>query len=209
MAEIRINAEPRTEFGKGFARRARAAGKIPAVVYGHGESVQHVLLPGHELMIALRTANVLFNLHVNGTSQLALPKDVQRDPVKRTLEHVDLILVRSGEKVTVDVPVITVGEVVTGTVLDQSMNTISVLTEATHIPTGFEVSVDKKDEGYQVFARDVVLPEGVELAGDPDQLVLQVTVTRGELAEGETAEGAEGATGEGAENGENGDNGSE
>ena len=196
MSEIRISAEPRTEFGKGFARRARAAGKVPAVVYGHGEAVQHVFLPGHDLMIALRTPNVLLNLDLDGKSQLALPKQVQKDPVKRTLEHVDLLLVRRGEKVTVDVPVTTTGEVVTGTVLDQPLSSISVLAEATHIPTGFEVDVDKKDEGFQVFARDIELPNGVELAGDPDQLVLHVTVTRAEVseeAEGGEAEGAEAA----------------
>jgi large subunit ribosomal protein L25 len=203
MSEIRISAESRTEFGKGFARRARMAGKVPGVVYGHGESVQHILLPGHDLMIALRTPNVLLNLDIDGKSQLALPKDVQKDPVKRTLEHVDLLLVRRGEKVTVDVPVTTVGEVVTGAVLDQSMNNISVLAEATHIPTGFEVDIEKKEEGFQVFARDIELPNGVELAGDPDQLVLAVTVTRAELAEEAEAEEAEGAeAAEGAAEGE-------
>jgi large subunit ribosomal protein L25 len=202
MAEIRINADERTEFGKGFARRARAAGKIPGVVYGHGEPVRHVFLPGHDLMIALRTPNVLLNLEFgDGKSQLALPKDVQKDPVKRTLEHVDLLLVRRGEKVTVDVPVTTVGEVVTGAVLDQPLTSVSVLAEATHIPTGFEVDVDRKEEGFQLFARDLELPKGVELVTDGEQLVLHVTVTRAEVAE-EAAEGeaaVEGAEGEAAE----------
>lgn len=195
MAEIRINAEERTEFGKGFARRARAAGKIPGVVYGHGESVRHVLLPGHDLMIALRTPNVLLNLEFgDGKSQMALPKDVQKDPVKRTLEHVDLLLVRSGEKVTVDIPITIVGEVVGGAVLDHSLNNLTVTAEATHIPTGIEVDVDRKEEGFQLFARDLALPPGSELVTDGDQLVLQVVVTRAEAA----AEGAEGA-GEAAE----------
>ena len=195
MAEIRINAEERTEFGKGFARRARAAGKIPGVVYGHGESVRHVLLPGHDLMIALRTPNVLLNLEFgDGKSQMALPKDVQKDPVKRTLEHVDLLLVRSGEKVTVDIPITIVGEVVGGAVLDHSLNNLTVTAEATHIPTGIEVDVDRKEEGFQLFARDLALPPGSELVTDGDQLVLQVVVTRAEAA----AAGAEGA-GEAAE----------
>ena len=197
MAEIRINAEERTEFGKGFARRARAVNKIPGVVYGHGESVRHVLLPGHDLMIALRTSNVLLNLDFgDGKAQLVLPKDVQKDPVKRTLEHVDLLLVRRGEKVTVDVAVTTVGEVVGGVVLDQPLTSVSVLAEATHIPTAFEVDIEKKEEGFQLFARDLVLPDGVELLTDGDQLVLHVTATRAEVAEeaaeGEAAEGAEG-----------------
>jgi large subunit ribosomal protein L25 len=205
MAEIRISAEDRTEFGKGFARRARAVNKIPGVVYGHGESVRHVLLPGHDLMIALRTPNVLLNLEFgDGKTQLALPKDVQKDPVKRTLEHVDLLLVRSGEKVTVDIPITVTGEVVTGAVLDHSLNNLTVTAEATHIPTGIEVDVDRKEEGFQLFARDLELPAGSELVTDGDQLVLQVVVTRaevseeaaegeGEAAEGETAEGAEDA----------------
>jgi large subunit ribosomal protein L25 len=199
MSQIRISAESRSEFGKGFARRARAAGKIPGVVYGHGESVSHVLLPGHDLMIALRTPNVLLNLDFgDGKSQLTLPKQVQKDPVKRTLEHVDLLLVRSGEKVTVDIPITVTGEVLGGAVLDQSLNNLTVTAEATHIPTGIEVDVDRKEEGFQLFARDLELPPGSELVGDPDQLVLQVVVTRAELAEG-AEEGAEGeAAGQGA-----------
>lgn len=205
MSEVRINAETRTEFGKGFARRARAAGKVPAVIYGHGESVRHVTLPGHDLMIALRTPNVLLNLDFgDGKTELTLPKQVQKDPVKRTLEHVDLLLVRRGEKVTVDVPITVTGEVIGGAVLDQSLNNLSVLAEATHIPTGFEVDVDRKEEGFQLFVRDLELPQGVELVSDGDLLVLQVVVTRAEVAE-EAAEGAEGeesAEGEGAEGGE-------
>ncbi|MBS2536196.1 50S ribosomal protein L25/general stress protein Ctc [Catenulispora sp. NF23] len=194
MAEIRLSAEDRTEFGKGFARRARAVNKIPGVVYGHGEPVRHILLPGHDLMIALRTSNVLLSLDFgDGSTQLVLPKDVQKDPVKRTLEHVDLLLVRQGEKVTVDVAVTPVGEVVTGAVLDQPLTSVSVLTEATHIPTSFEVDVEKKEEGFQLFARDLQLPAGVELLTDGDQLVLHVAATRGEVSE----EAAEAADGEG------------
>jgi large subunit ribosomal protein L25 len=202
MAEIRINAEDRTEFGKGFARRARATGKIPGVVYGHGEPVRHVLMPGHDLMIALRTPNVLLSLEFgDGKTQLALPKDVQKDPVKRTLEHVDLLLVRSGEKVTVDVPVHVTGEVVGGAVLDQPLSSVSVLAEATHIPAGIEVDVDRKEVGFQLFAKDLELPTGVELVTDGEHLVLQVSESRGEIAE----EAAEGAEAEGAAEGEGGE----
>ena len=201
MSEIRISAEPRTEFGKGFARRTRAAGLVPGVIYGHGEPVRHVSLPGHDLMIALRTPNVLLNLSFSdGTSQLALPKVVQKDPVRRTLEHIDLLLVRRGEKVTVDVPVTTTGEVVPGTVLEQQLTSVSVETEATHIPAAFEVDVDRKDVGFQLFARDLELPRGVELVGDGDLLVLQVTESRAEVAE-EAEEAAEGET-EGEESAE-------
>lgn len=199
MSQIRISAEDRTEFGKGFARRARAVNKIPAVVYGHGEPVRHILLPGHDLMIALRTPNVLLNLEFgDGKAQLVLPKDVQKDPVKRTLEHVDLVLVRSGEKVTVDIPITVTGEVVGGAVLDHSLNNLTVTAEATHIPTGIEVDVDRKEEGFQLFVRDLELPAGSELVTDGDQLVLQVVVTRAEVSE-EAAEGEADAEGEAAE----------
>lgn len=203
MSEIRISAEPRTEFGKGFARRARAAGKVPGVIYGHGEPVRHVVLPGHDLMIALRTPNVLLNLSFDdGSTQLALPKAVQKDPVRRTLEHVDLLLVRRGEKVTVDVPVTTTGEVVQGTVLEQQINNVSVLAEATHIPTGFEIDIDKKDSGFQFFVRDLELPRGVELFTDGDLLVLQVTESRAEVAEGAEESAAEGGAAEESAEGE-------
>ncbi|ACU69125.1 ribosomal 5S rRNA E-loop binding protein Ctc/L25/TL5 [Catenulispora acidiphila DSM 44928] len=199
MSQIRISAEDRTEFGKGFARRARAVNKVPAVVYGHGEPVRHILLPGHDLMIALRTPNVLLNLEFgDGKAQLVLPKDVQKDPVKRTLEHVDLVLVRSGEKVTVDIPITVTGEVVGGAVLDHSLNNLTVTAEATHIPTGIEVDVDRKEEGFQLFVRDLELPAGSELVTDGDQLVLQVVVTRAEVSE-EAAEGEGDAEGEAAE----------
>jgi large subunit ribosomal protein L25 len=204
MPDINILADTGRPTGSGAAGRLRAAGKIPAVVYGHGESVSHVLLPGHDLMIALRTPNVLLNLDFgDGKNQLTLPKQVQKDPVKRTLEHVDLVLVRSGEKVTVDIPITITGEVVGGAVLDQSLNNLTVTAEATHIPTGVEVDVDRKEEGFQLFARDLELPAGSELVTDPDQLVLQVVVTRAELAEGaeEAAEG-ESAGGEGGGAGE-------
>ena len=135
MSEVRIAAEPRTEFGKGAARRTRRAGKVPAVLYGHGTDPRHISLPGHELMLALKSANVLLRLQgLDGGDELALPKDVQRDPLKGFLEHVDLIVVTRGEKVTVEVPVQLTGDIAPDGMLDQQMIQVSVEAEATHIP---------------------------------------------------------------------------
>jgi large subunit ribosomal protein L25 len=175
VSEVRITAEPRSEFGKGAARRTRRAGKVPGVLYGHGTDPQHISLPGHELMLALKTPNVL--LVVSGLADgdsLALPKDVQRDPLKGFLEHVDLLLVKRGEKVTVDVAVLAVGDVKSGQ-LQQELTTISVEAEATHIPTEINVDVAVLPEGSVVLAKDLDLPRGTTLAGDPEALVLQIT----------------------------------
>jgi len=175
VPEVHISATSRTEFGKGAARRERRAGRVPAVLYGHGTRPRHVSLPGHDVLMALRTPNVLIRLDgLSGGSELALPKAVQRDPIKGTVEHVDLILVRRGEKVTVDVPVILSGEVVADGLLDQQLVQISVEAEATAIPPGIEVSVDGMEVGASVHARDLVLPRGVTLAEEPDILVLHV-----------------------------------
>ena len=175
MPEVHISATSRTEFGKGAARRERRAGRVPAVLYGHGTRPRHVSLPGHDVLMALRTPNVLIRLDgLSGGSELALPKAVQRNPIKGTVEHVDLILVRRGEKVTVDVPVILSGEVVADGLLDQQLVQISVEAEATAIPPGIEVSVDGMEVGASVHARDLVLPRGVTLAEEPDILVLHV-----------------------------------
>ena len=175
MAETKLSAEKRSEFGKGAARKIRRASKIPAVVYGHGEAPIHVTLPGHETMIALRASNVLLSIDLEGESHLTLPKDVQRDPIKGFIEHVDLLVVRRGEKVTVDVALHLTGEPAPGTVVQQELTTISVDAEATHIPTAFEVSVEGREAGSHIAASDVPLPEGVTLAGDPEQLVVVVT----------------------------------
>ncbi|KAA9375233.1 50S ribosomal protein L25/general stress protein Ctc [Microbispora cellulosiformans] len=199
MSEVRIAAELRDEFGKGAARKIRRANKVPAVLYGHGTDTKHLTLPGHELLLALRTPNVLIRLHGEGVDEIALPKGVQRDPIKGFLEHVDLLLVKRGEKVVVEIPVTVVGETNGSAIVDQPLNTLSVETEATHIPTGVEVDVDGKEEGYIVHAADLKLPEGTTLAGDPEALVLQVIGApsaglpeEGEAAaEGETAEAAE------------------
>jgi large subunit ribosomal protein L25 len=175
VPEFHIAASPRTEFGKGAARRERRANRVPAVLYGHGTETRHVSLPGHEVLLAMRTANVLIRLEgLPGGSELALPKAVQRDPIKGTIEHVDLILVRSGEKVTVEVPINVTGEVAPDGLLDQQLVQISVECEATHIPPGVDVDVEGMPIGEAVYARDLHLPHGVTLAQEPDVLVLHV-----------------------------------
>ena len=175
MPEVRIAAEPRTEFGKGPARRMRRAGRVPAVLYGHGTDTRHVTLPGHDLLMALKTPNVLIQLDgLPGSSQLALPKAVQRNPIKGLIEHVDLILVRRGEKVTVEVPVQVTGEVGPGGLLDQQMVRIAVEAEATRIPQAIEVDVEGMEIGAAVHAGELNLPEGATLVAEADALVLHV-----------------------------------
>jgi large subunit ribosomal protein L25 len=191
--EVVITAEPRAEFGKGAARKVRRQSKVPVVLYGHGTDPQHLTLPGHELLLALRTPNVLIRLQ-GASTELALPKGVQRDPIRGFLEHVDLILVRSGEKVTIDIPVTIVGEVADG-ILDQQLVSISVESEATHIPTGVEVNVEGMEVGTQVTAGDPKLPEGTTLIADPEALVLHVTGAPTGEPEPEAAEVAEPANG--------------
>ncbi len=175
MPEVRIAAEPRTEFGKGAARRTRRAGLVPAVLYGHGEETRHVVLPGHELMLALKTPNVLIQLDgladVNG---LALPKSVQRDPIRGTIEHADLILVRRGEKVTVEISVRVTGEVSPDGMLNQQVVQLPVEADATNIPDGIDVDVEGMDVGASIHAGDLALPDGTTLAVDPETLILQV-----------------------------------
>jgi large subunit ribosomal protein L25 len=175
VPEVRIDAEPRTEFGKGPARRVRRDGKVPAVLYGHHSEPRHVTLPGHEVLMALRTPNVLIRLEgLPGGAQLALPKAVQRHAIQGWVEHVDLILVRRGEKVTVDIPVTVRGEVAPDGLLDQQLVQISVEAEATNIPPGIEVDVEGMEIGAAVHAGDLVLPRGVTLDEEPDVLVLHV-----------------------------------
>jgi large subunit ribosomal protein L25 len=175
VPEVHIAAEPRTEFGKGPARRERRAGKVPAVLYGHGGDPRHITLPGHEVLLALRTANVLIRLEgLSGGSELALPKAVQRDAIKGTVEHVDLILVRSGEKVTVEIPINVIGEVAPDGMLDQQLVQISLEAEATHIPPGVDVDVEGMAVGTAVTAGDLTLPSGATLAVEPDILILHV-----------------------------------
>jgi large subunit ribosomal protein L25 len=197
VPEVRIAAEPRTEFGKGPARRERRAGRVPAVLYGHGSDPRHVSLPGHEVLLALRTANVLIRLEgLPGGSQLALPKAIQRDPIRGYVEHVDLIMVRHGEKVTVEVPVTVTGEVAPDGLLDQQLVQIAVEAEATNIPPGIEVDVEGMAIGTSVHAGDLRLPSGVSLSGEPEILVLHVIAAptaaqiEADLGEAEAPEGA-------------------
>ncbi|SEK36774.1 50S ribosomal protein L25/general stress protein Ctc [Nonomuraea pusilla] len=202
MSEVRIAAEPRTTFGKGAARKIRRADKVPAVLYGHGIDPKHLTLPGHEVLLALRTPNVLIHLKGEGVDELALPKGVQRDPIKGFVEHVDLLLVKRGEKVNVEVPVTTTGDVNSEGLLDLQLTAVPVEAEATHIPTGVEVDVEGLEVGASVTAGQLTLPQGVSLATDPETVVLHVLAKpveapaeAEEAAEGEAAEApAEGET---------------
>ena len=175
MSEVRIVAESRTEFGKGAARRVRRAHKVPAVLYGHGTQPRHLSLPGHELMLALKGgSNTLLRLQVDGAEELALAKAVTRDPIRGFLEHLDLLLVRLGEKVAVEVPILLVGEIARGALLNHDLLTLSVEAEATAIPSELRVDVDGLEIGRHVLAKDVPLPAGVTLTGDPEALVVGI-----------------------------------
>ncbi|MER6468992.1 50S ribosomal protein L25/general stress protein Ctc [Streptomyces collinus] len=194
MSEVKLTAETRSEFGKGAARRIRRDNKVPGVLYGHGSDPLHLTLPGHELLLALRTPNVLISLDIDGKSnELAIPKSVQRDPLKGFLEHVDLLLVKRGEKVTVEIPVQAEGELAPGgNLLEHVLNALPVEAEATHIPEAVTVSVEGLEAGASVHAKDITLPSGVTLAVDEDAVVLQVLAAQAEeAAEGEETEGAE------------------
>ncbi|PYY36865.1 50S ribosomal protein L25 [Curtobacterium sp. MCJR17_055] len=175
----KLAAEVRTKFGKGAARKLRAADKIPAVVYGHGTEPKHISLPGHETMLLVRTANAVVDLDIEGAAQLALVKDVQRDPVRQIIEHIDLVVVRRGEKVTVDVPVVIEGESFAGTIHVQDLASVSLLVEATDIPEHVVVDVEGLEDGAQVHASDLQLPAGAELETDAESLVVQIVTPRG------------------------------
>ncbi|KTR02848.1 50S ribosomal protein L25/general stress protein Ctc [Curtobacterium luteum] len=200
----KLAAEVRTKFGKGAARKIRANDKIPAVVYGHGTEPKHITLPGHETMLIVRTANAIIDLDIEGTAQLALVKDVQRDPVRQIIEHIDLVVVRRGEKVTVDVPVVVEGESFSGTIHVQDLASVSLLVEATKIPEHVVVDVEGLEDGKQILASEIELPSGAELETDADALVVQIVTPRATAddiaADEEAAEaGAEaGAEGEAA-----------
>lgn len=180
MSEVKISAEPRTEFGKGGARRTRRAGKVPAVLYGHGEAPRHIALPARELAAAIRHGGLtqVFNIEISdGSTVLALPKAIQRDPVKDTFEHVDLLLVRRGEKITIEVPVHLVGEAARDTMVVQGHDSIAILADATRLPGHLEAPLDGLEAGAQLKASDVRLPEGVELAVDPDLTIAIVSTS--------------------------------
>jgi large subunit ribosomal protein L25 len=213
VSEVKISAEPRTEFGKGGARRTRRAGKVPAVLYGHGEKPKHIALPARDFAAAIRKggANQLFAIEVSdGTQVLALPKAIQRDPLKDSFEHVDLLLVRRGEKVTIEVPVQLTGEAARDTLIVHEHDTLTVTADATKVPDHLEASIEGMEAGSQVSAADVKLPAGVELAADPEMTVAVVTAaptaeqleatlpeieTPEEQAEEAAAEGEEAAEG--------------
>jgi large subunit ribosomal protein L25 len=228
MSESNIQAEPRTEFGKGAARRIRRADKVPAVLYGHGSDPIHITLPGHDTMLALKHggANALLTLTVEGKEILSLPKQVQRDPIKGFLEHLDLVIVKKGEKVTVEIPVHLTGEPGPDALVVTEHATVSVEAEATHIPEYIEVSVEGAEVGTQIFAKDLKVPNGSTVLADDDTLIVNVTHAptaeeleaeleeaeaeagiereepEAEAAEGESAEGAEGEAAAGEESSE-------
>ncbi|GGA61322.1 50S ribosomal protein L25 [Pseudoclavibacter endophyticus] len=198
MAESQntLAVEVRTEFGKGAARRVRRADKIPGVLYGHGGEPRHLTLPGHETMLLIRQSNAVVELAFEGESHLALVKDVQRDPIRRLIEHVDFIAVRQGEQVEVDVPVHVTGEPFPGTVALQETTSVLVSAEATHIPESLDVSVEGLEEGAVIHATDLTLPSGVKLIDDESNIIIvSITVPRGEVdddAEAEAGEATEG-----------------
>jgi large subunit ribosomal protein L25 len=175
VSDNKLVAEKRTQFGKGAARKIRRDHKIPAVMYGHGAEPVHITLPGHETMMALKVANVLLTIVIDGDEQLALAKDVQRDAIKPVIEHVDLVVVRRGEKVTVDVPVHIEGEAAPETVVTLDAQTIQLEVEATHIPENVVVSVEGLQAGTQIKASDLQLPQGAALVVDEETLVVNVT----------------------------------
>jgi large subunit ribosomal protein L25 len=175
MSEQKLAAEVRTEFGKGFARRARMNGQIPAVIYGHGAEPIHITLPAKSTTLAVRVANALLSLDINGEEHLALVKDIQKDPIKQIIEHLDLLTVRKGEKVTVDIPVHVTGELAPGNVYNQELTVISLEAEATHLPTAIEVNIEGRSAGEHIHASDLVLPTGSILLADADALVVNIS----------------------------------
>ncbi|MFF5976510.1 50S ribosomal protein L25/general stress protein Ctc [Streptomyces sp. NPDC012769] len=197
MSEVKLAASVRTEFGKGAARKIRRSAQVPGVLYGHGSDPIHLTLPGHELTLALRTPNVLLSLDIEGRgTELAIPKAAQRDPLKGFLEHVDLLLVKRGEKVTVEIVVETEGDLAPGAFLVENvLNTLSVEAEATHLPESVTVSIAGLQAGDSILAKDVALPKGATLVTDPEAVVIQILAAQAEEpaaeAEGEAAEGAE------------------
>ncbi|MDQ0942877.1 50S ribosomal protein L25/general stress protein Ctc [Streptomyces sp. V1I1] len=195
MSEVKLAAEIRTEFGKGAARRVRRENKVPGVLYGHGSNPVHITLPGHELLLALRTSNVLLSLDIEGKTELAIPKAVQRDAIKGFLEHVDLLIVKRGEKVNVEIPVHTEGELAPGAYLvEHVLNALPVEAEATHIPESVTVSIAGLAAGDSILAKDVPLPSGTTLAVEDDTVVVQVLAAQAEEPTGEAeAEGEEAA----------------
>ncbi|MET9952150.1 50S ribosomal protein L25/general stress protein Ctc [Streptomyces sp. NPDC006339] len=191
MSEVKLAASVRTEFGKGAARKIRRDAKVPGVLYGHGTEPVHLTLPGHDLTLALRTPNVLLSLDIEGRgTELAIPKAAQRDPLKGFLEHVDLLLVKRGEKVTVEIVVETEGDLAPGAFLVENvLNTLSVEAEATHIPESVTVSIEGLSAGDSIHAKDIALPKGTTLVTDPDAVVIQILAAQAEEPAADAGEG--------------------
>jgi large subunit ribosomal protein L25 len=196
VSEVRLAAEARTEFGKGAARRTRRAGKIPAVLYGHGSDPKHLALPALEFARVVREhgQNAVLTLEIDSSSELALTKTVTTHPIKNYIEHVDLLLVQRGEKVAVEVPIVVTGEAQPGTLVTQDLTSVEVSVEALHIPEQVEVSIEGATAGLQIFAKDIELPSGSELVTDAEAMVLAVNVApTAEDLEGDTETAAEAA----------------
>lgn len=179
MSETKINAETREAFGKGAARKLRAAGRTPAVIYGHGNATRHIHLPAHEVALALRVKNALLELTISGKSELVLVKSAAKDPVTQIIEHVDLVEVKKGEKVHVEVPVHVIGDPMGGTVVDLEHKSVKVEAEATHIPQFVELHISKENAaGHHYTVADLVVPQGVTMELASDELVASVVETR-------------------------------
>jgi large subunit ribosomal protein L25 len=191
MSEVKLVATARTEFGKGAARRLRRAHQIPAVLYGHGTDPVHVSLPGHATMMSLKQANALFTIELDGKDTLAIAKDVQRDPVRQVIEHVDLLIVRKGEKVAVEVPVTVTGESAPGTIHIVETQNVELEAEATHLPQHVEVDIEGLEAGTAITAAELTLPQGTTLVTDGEIVMVTIAVPRSEAAadEDEAAEG--------------------
>ena len=187
MSENKMVAEVRESFGKGAARKLRAAGRTPAVIYGHGNATRHIHLPAHDVSLALRTKNALLELKIAGKEELVLVKSAAKDPVTMVIEHVDLVEVRKGEKVHVEIPVHVVGEPMSGTVVDLEHKTVKVEAEATHIPDYVELHISKENPaGHHYLVSDLIIPQGVKPELEASELVASVVETRAGAAEDET-----------------------
>lgn len=183
MSEVKLVATARTEFGKGAARRLRRADQIPAVLYGHGTEPVHVSVPAHATMMSLKRANALFEIEIDGEVTLAIAKDVQRDVVRQIIEHVDLLIVRRGEKVTVEVPLVIIGESAPGTIHVVETQTVALEADAAKLPQSIDVDLTGKEEGAVITAADLVLPEGASLIEDEKIVMVTVTVPRSSTAD--------------------------
>ncbi|WP_454130325.1 50S ribosomal protein L25/general stress protein Ctc [Microbacterium aurum] len=194
--DTKVIAEVRENFGKGYARRLRAAGQIPAVIYGHGTEPVHVSLPGHQVSLLIRRANAVLEVEVAGKQQLTLVKDVQKDPVHQIIEHIDLLVVKKGEKIQVDVPVVVLGEPFAGTIANLDNATVTLEVEATHIPQHVEVDVEGLEDGTHITAADLKLPKGATLVTEPETLVVAISVPAATIAESDEIEAADEAAAE-------------